>query len=71
MWIATQNQFFLHINADRPELLLHLDFTYANKKFGVTGKRAAVDEENSTFTLCAVQGLYLGLDTDTQLPLHP
>lgn len=68
MWIATR--FFLHINADRPELLLHLDFTYANKKFGVTGKRAAVDE-NSTFTICAVQGLYLGLDTDTQLPLHP
>lgn len=70
MWAAIQNPFFLHINADRPELLLYLDFTYANKKSGATGKRA-VDEDNPASTICAVQGLYFGLDTDTQLPFHP
>lgn len=45
----------------------YLNFTYTNKKSGATEKRPA-DEDNSTYTLCAVQGLYSGL---TQLPLHP
>lgn len=59
---ATENPFFLHINADRPELLLYLNFTYTNKKSGATEKRP-VDEDNSTYTVCAVQGLHFGLDT--------
>lgn len=70
MWTAIQNPFFLHVNVKRPEPLSYLNFTYANKKSGATGK-ASVDEDNSTSTACAVQGLYFGLDTDTQLPLHP
>lgn len=70
MWTAIQNPFFLHTNADRPELLLYLNLTYAKKKSGATGKRP-VDEDNSASTACAVQGLYFGLCTDPQLPLHP
>lgn len=40
----------------------YLNFTYTNKKSGATEKRPA-DEDNSTYTLCAVQGLVLWTNT--------